>query len=68
MLISLLICLLTLLPNTPCPRRNCQARTPAWIWKTFFILVGITAVEFVFVFFMDAQARCATASSSSSPS
>jgi cytochrome c oxidase subunit IV len=24
-----------------------------WIWKTFFILVGITAVEFVFVFFMD---------------
>ena len=26
----------------------------AWIWKTFFILVGITAVEFVFVFFMDA--------------
>ncbi|MCC2547059.1 cytochrome C oxidase subunit IV family protein [Hymenobacter sp. BT175] len=25
-----------------------------WIWKTFFILVGITALEFVFVFFMDA--------------
>ncbi|MDB5234856.1 MAG: hypothetical protein JWR44_1849 [Hymenobacter sp.] len=25
-----------------------------WIWKTFFILVGITAVEFVFVFFMNA--------------
>ena len=24
----------------------------AWIWKTFFILVAITAVEFVFVFFM----------------
>jgi cytochrome c oxidase subunit 4 len=24
-----------------------------WIWKTFFILVAITAVEFVFVFFMD---------------
>lgn len=26
----------------------------AWIWKTFFVLVGITAIEFVFVFFMDA--------------
>ena len=25
----------------------------AWIWKTFFILVGITAVEFVFVFLME---------------
>ena len=25
-----------------------------WIWKTFFILVGITAVEFVFVFLMKA--------------
>lgn len=25
-----------------------------WIWKTFFVLVGITAVEFVFAFFMDA--------------
>ncbi|SNR40256.1 MULTISPECIES: cytochrome C oxidase subunit IV family protein [Hymenobacter] len=24
-----------------------------WIWKTFFVLVGITALEFVFVFFMD---------------
>ena len=26
----------------------------AWIWKTFWILVAITAVEFVFVFFMNA--------------
>ena len=26
----------------------------AWIWKTFFVLVGITALEFVFVFFMKA--------------
>ena len=25
-----------------------------WIWKTFGILVAITAVEFVFVFFMNA--------------
>ena len=25
-----------------------------WIWKTFFILVAITAVEFVFVYYMDA--------------
>ena len=25
----------------------------AWIWKTFFVLVGITAVEFVFVFLME---------------
>jgi cytochrome c oxidase subunit IV len=25
-----------------------------WIWKTFFVLVGITAVEFVFVFLMHA--------------
>ncbi|RSK24326.1 cytochrome C oxidase subunit IV family protein [Hymenobacter metallilatus] len=25
-----------------------------WIWKTFFVLVGITALEFVFVFLMDA--------------
>lgn len=25
-----------------------------WIWKTFFVLVGITALEFVFVFVMDA--------------
>ena len=25
----------------------------AWIWRVFAILVGITAVEFVFVFFMD---------------
>ncbi|TGE10410.1 cytochrome C oxidase subunit IV family protein [Hymenobacter fodinae] len=24
-----------------------------WIWKTFFVLVGITALEFVFVFAMD---------------
>ena len=24
----------------------------AWIWRVFFILVGITAVEFVFVFLM----------------
>lgn len=24
-----------------------------WIWKTFFVLVGITALEFVFVFFMN---------------
>ena len=24
-----------------------------WIWKTFFVLVGITALEFVFVFLMD---------------
>ena len=24
----------------------------AWIWKVFFVLVGITALEFVFVFFM----------------
>ena len=24
----------------------------AWIWKVFFVLVGITAVEFVFVFLM----------------
>jgi cytochrome c oxidase subunit IV len=24
-----------------------------WIWRTFLILVGITAVEFVFVFLMD---------------
>ena len=23
-----------------------------WIWKTFWVLVGITALEFVFVFFM----------------
>jgi cytochrome c oxidase subunit 4 len=23
-----------------------------WIWKTFFVLVGITALEFVFVFVM----------------
>ena len=25
----------------------------AWIWRVFGILVGITAVEFVFVFFMN---------------
>ncbi len=25
-----------------------------WIWKTFFILVGLTAVEFLFAFTMDA--------------
>ncbi|MDO7876921.1 cytochrome C oxidase subunit IV family protein [Hymenobacter sp. ASUV-10] len=25
-----------------------------WIWKTFWVLVGITALEFVFVFFMNA--------------
>ncbi|GAA4346996.1 hypothetical protein GCM10023185_01740 [Hymenobacter saemangeumensis] len=25
-----------------------------WIWRTFWVLVGITAVEFVFVFFMNA--------------
>ena len=25
-----------------------------WIWKTFFVLIGITAVEFVFVFLMKA--------------
>lgn len=24
-----------------------------WIWKTFFVLVGITALEFVFVFLMN---------------
>ncbi|SHI56769.1 Cytochrome C oxidase subunit IV [Hymenobacter daecheongensis DSM 21074] len=24
-----------------------------WIWKTFFVLVGITALEFVFVFVME---------------
>ncbi len=24
-----------------------------WIWKIFGVLVGITAIEFVFVFFMD---------------
>ena len=24
-----------------------------WIWKTFFVLVAITAVEFVFVFLME---------------
>lgn len=24
-----------------------------WIWKTFFVLVGITALEFVFVFLME---------------
>lgn len=24
-----------------------------WIWKTFFVLVGITALEFVFVFVMN---------------
>lgn len=30
-----------------------KAQTKA-IWKTFFILVGITALEFVFAFFMDA--------------
>lgn len=29
-----------------------KAQTKA-IWKTFFILVGITALEFVFAFFMD---------------
>ncbi|MBC6990452.1 MULTISPECIES: cytochrome C oxidase subunit IV family protein [Hymenobacter] len=27
----------------------------AWIWKTFFVLVGITALEFVFVFTMHAS-------------
>lgn len=26
----------------------------SWIWRTFWVLVGITAVEFVFVFFMGA--------------
>ena len=26
----------------------------AWIWKIFGVLVAITAIEFVFVFFMDA--------------
>lgn len=26
----------------------------AWIWKTFWVLVGITSIEFVFVFFMNA--------------
>ncbi|MHA6248995.1 cytochrome C oxidase subunit IV family protein [Pontibacter sp. CAU 1760] len=30
-----------------------KAQTKA-IWKTFFILVAITALEFVFAFFMDA--------------
>lgn len=27
----------------------------AWIWRTFWILVAITGVEFVFVFFMHAS-------------
>jgi cytochrome c oxidase subunit IV len=30
-----------------------KAQTKA-IWRTFFILVGLTAVEFVFAFFMEA--------------
>jgi cytochrome c oxidase subunit IV len=30
-----------------------KAQTKA-IWRTFFILVGLTAVEFAFAFFMDA--------------
>lgn len=36
------------------PRVGIAKPNTAWIWKTFFVLVGITAVEFVFVFFMDA--------------
>jgi cytochrome c oxidase subunit IV len=36
------------------PRGNIAKPNTGWIWKTFWVLVGITAVEFVFVFFMNA--------------
>ena len=36
------------------PQGEIAKPNTAWIWKTFWVLVGITAVEFVFVFFMHA--------------
>jgi cytochrome c oxidase subunit IV len=37
----------------PVPAGEIPKPNVAWIWKTFFVLVGITALEFVFVFLMD---------------
>ena len=36
------------------PQGEIAKPNTAWIWRTFWVLVGITAVEFVFVFFMPA--------------
>lgn len=34
------------------PRGQIAKPDVAWIWRTFWVLVGITGVEFLFVFFM----------------
>jgi cytochrome c oxidase subunit IV len=39
--------------NENLPAGEIAKPNTAWIWRVFFILVGITAVEFVFVFFME---------------
>ena len=37
----------------PVPAGEIPKPNVGWIWKTFFVLVGITALEFVFVFLMN---------------
>ena len=39
--------------NETLPQGEIAKPNTAWIWRTFWVLVGITAVEFVFVFFMN---------------
>ena len=36
------------------PQGEIAKPNTAWIWRTFWVLVGITGVEFIFVFFMNA--------------
>ena len=40
-------------PTENLPQGEIAKPNTAWIWRTFWVLVGITAVEFVFVFFMN---------------
>ena len=40
-------------PTENAPLGEIAKPNTGWIWKTFFVLVAITAVEFVFVFFMN---------------
>lgn len=36
------------------PQGEIAKPNTAWIWRTFWVLVAITGVEFIFVFFMNA--------------
>lgn len=36
------------------PQGEIAKPNTGWIWRTFWVLVGITGVEFIFVFFMPA--------------